>query len=785
MSERHEQVRAPSAVISGSLTRRAFCEAAGVDASDYEALECRYLESKLPERIMERASPASGGARVVKDVYGIPHVFAGNVRDLHFGAGFTQAQDRLWQLDYRRRLARGTLAELLGSGSLSTDVEHRTIGLLQAAELEASSLDGSTAEALEAYAAGVNRWIELSAGCLPVEFDLLGYEPEPWTALDSLVILRYFWWTLTGRLQQIVAAERLLRNAPADVAALMLAAESGEYIAPGEGSAPSGGGDDGTGSNNWVAGAAVSATGLPALASDPHWPVVFPSMWYEQHLSAPGIDCIGAAYPGAPPVIFGRTRGAAWGRTNNVSSTRDLYHEEINAEDPDLYVDGGRWVRFDKRLERVRVRGEDPLEFEVRLTRRGPIVNGIIPAVEPQGDGPISLRWVGHEAICDARALLALNRAKSAKDVRAVLDEWRLSVWNGVYADSEGRFGYQMSGSIPLRAAMTRGTRGVGPEHEWNGYRSTPDLPGVHDPGRGWVASANNAPAPQEMLEGITGAYADGYRMRRIAEMLERGEKLAPAEVRDIQIDALDVRARELKDAMASELANAGNDVAETLSRILRDWNCRFDFDQTGAAVWAALWPRFASLATLELAGDFAGELSAESPGALPRALLTGEHPAESDEMRSRLVSQAAIEAHEWLTAALGPDSANWSWARAHTVLYEHPLARSDEARRVFNLGPFPCPGGGGTVNNRRPVETPTGFRNSSGVSYRLFADMSDPNRAWGATLTGQSGQPGSPHYYDRVEESLEGKYHPLLMDRAEVEQSAEFEFETGAWDAR
>ena len=772
----------PSAVLRGSETRRDFCARVGVPESEYPDIERRYLESKLPERILGPASHSKTGARVVRDKYGIPHIFASDDRDLFFAAGFVHAQDRLWQLDYRRRLARGRLAEVLGEGAVRSDMELRTIGLLQAAELERASLDESTSAVLDAYADGVNRWIELASDNLPVEFDVLEYEPEPWAPLDSIVVLRYFWWTLTGRLQQIVAAERLLRYADPAIAAKMLTAESGESIVPNGPDGPSrtdGGGDDGTGSNNWVAGPPITTTGKPALASDPHWPVSFPGMWYEQHLSAPGIDCIGAAYPGVPPVIFGRTRGAAWGRTNNVTSTRDLYHEEIAPGDPDMYRDGDGWARFETRHERIDVRGGGPVELEVRQTRRGPVVNEFIPDVDPEGDGPITLRWVGHEVIGDARVLMSLNRAETANDIRKIFDEWRLSVWNGVYADSHGRFGYQMCGSIPIRSNPTRGTRGAGPEDEWTGYAGTPSLPGLHDPERGWVASANNTPASPGLLPGMTGTYADGYRMRRIAEMLDRGSPLAPAEVRDIQSDALDLRARSLKDTIARQLVDSGDDRLVSLGETLREWDCRYDPGRTGAAVWAALWPRFAQNVALALAGDHAGRLSAESPGDLARAVLLGEFMPVDSEESARMMRAAATSAYEYLAGALGPDPDGWDWASAHTVLYEHPLSTNAEARRVFDLGPYSCPGGGGTVNNRRPSETETGFRNTSGVSYRLFVDFAEPATAWGATLTGQSGQPGSPHYVDRVEETLNGEYHPLFMDIDDIEEKAEFEFRT------
>lgn len=771
-------------MLRGTESRRNYCLRIGVSETEYNRLERRYLQSKLAERILASAGSRGGAARVVRDKYGIPHIFAPDEQELAFATGFVQAQDRLWQMDYRRRLARGRLAEVLGETAVRSDKEMRTIGLAQAARLELESLDRSTMGPLDSYAAGVNRWIELVADNLPVEFDILEYRPEPWTPLDSIVILRYFWWTLTGRLQQIVAAERLLRYAEPEVASIMLSPEMGELIVPeelGDHAGLQGGGDDGTGSNNWVAGPSITTSGKPALASDPHWPVSFPGMWYEQHLSAPGIDCIGAAYPGVPPVIFGRTRGASWGRTNNVTSTRDLYHEEVAPDDPSMYRDGDRWARFEARRERIEVRGGDAVEFDVRLTRRGPVVNEFIPGVDPGGDGPVTLRWVGHEVIGDSSVLMELNRAETAEEIREIFGNWRLSVWNGVYADSSGRFGYQMCGSIPIRRKSTRGTRGSGPEDEWTGYVGTTSLPGLHDPARGWVASANNMPASPSVLGGMTGAYADGYRMRRIGELLGRGTPIDPSEVRDIQSDSLDQRALGLKDTVVQQLAGSDDPRLASLVDILERWDCRFGSEQKGATAWAALWPRFTKDVTLSLVGDFAGRLSSESPGDLPRAVLLGEVMPEFHEESRRILRDAAVSAYEYLAGALGPEPDEWTWAQAHVVHYEHPLSTNDEARRVFDLGPYPCPGGAGTVNNRRPSETHTGFRNTSGVSYRLFVDFAEPGKAWAATLTGQSGQPGSPHYVDRIEETLTGQYHPLLMDIEDIKDATEFEFNIGS----
>lgn len=782
MKEREVVVR----VLRGEAPRsQAERDAGGPKA--YADLEKRYLESKLFDRILQSGAGRGGAprwrgnVRIIRDRYGVPHIFGETEADLMFGAGLAQAQDRLWQMDFRRRQANGTLAAILGPNSLKSDITNRTLGHARSARLEIDALSDESHELLDAYAHGVNQWIELAGDDLPVEFDVLGYRPSEWTPLDTMSILRWFWASLTLRLEQIVGAERVLRSATPEVAQWMFTPDGNEYIVPASSGAPApdgnGGGDGLPGSNNWVAGPTRVTTSKPVLCSDPHWPLFFPSMWYEQHLAGAGIDCIGAAYPGAPPVVFGRTQGAAWGRTNNVASTRDLYHEEIDTGNPQRYRAGRAWKSFESTRERIEVKGAEAHELTLRRTVRGPVVNEIIAPVSEDGDGPITLRWVGHEVIGDFDRMLALNRANDAGEIRTVLEGWRMSIWNSVYADSAGNYGYQMSGSIPRRKRTTRGTRsGTNPDDAWRGYIGTKKLPGLHNPQRGWVASANNTPAPPEMMPGMYGTYADGYRMRRISQLLSGRRKLRPEEVRDIQSDCLDARAHLLKESVAQILEASDDPGLRRLGEALRTWDATYATGSPGAAVWATFWPRFVKRIGTAVLSTHAAQLQGVMPAHLASTLLSGQATTAYKGQLEADVMAVAGEALAYLNRVLGERPERWGWDAAHSALYEHPVAITPELRRIFNLGPFPCPGGGGTVNNRAPRETPIGFTNASGVSYRLFVDLSQDGVAWAATLAGQSAQPGSKHYADRVLETTIGQYHPLLMDPAQIKAASEHE---------
>ena len=746
-----------------------------------------YLQSKLPDPILNRQPPGNG-ARVTRDRYGISHIFAENDSDLWFACGYVQAQDRLWQLDYRHRKATGQLAAAIGDEGLSVDAESRTLGFERAAQNELGGLDDHSVSVLESYSRGVNAWIDLVNDDLPVEFDVLDYAPLRWSPVASLSILREFWWLLTGRLFQIVGAERVLRSASPELARKYLTAEAARYIVPGSSSSsepaeslPEGGGDDGTGSNNWVVGPSRSATGLPSLASDPHWPVHFPDLWYEQHLVSPNMDVIGAGYAGVPPVVFGRTRKAVWARTNNVSSTRDLYHERLDPGDPNSYMESDASVPFEVIKEQIEVKGGETVELDIRLTQRGPIVNEFISQIDPESDadGPISLKWVGHEPIGDLKSLLDLNQAQSADDVKETLSGWRLSVWNAIYADDSGNFGYQMSGDVPTRGRKTRGTRDASaPEDQWTGSTGTDFLPGLANPDRGWAGSANNTPGPASLLGEITGAYADGYRFGRIQQVLSEGDPLTPEEVRALQGDNLDLRAIDLKDPIVDLLKSTGGADCLSAAEILAGWNCRYEGQSAGPAVWSSLWSRLVDLTGSALLDTAAADLMAGSAGSILRSFIKGEeNPQEFGLNLEDILVDAASGAFEYLRKTFGTDDSQWTWEKSHRVTLVHPFATTEAMKELFNLGPFPCPGGGGTVNNRRPVETPTGFENASGVSYRLFVDMSERGKAWGATLAGQSGQPGSAHYADRVKESLDNEYHPLLMDRDDIDRDSEHEY--------
>ncbi|MGH2350490.1 MAG: penicillin acylase family protein, partial [Chloroflexota bacterium] len=634
MVDTSEQERAVLAVLRGEAP------ADGAQPEELAPARQAFFARRVPPVTGGVRGPVRGRVRIVTDRWGVPHVYAEQAGDLFVAFGFAVGRERLWQLDYRRRFASGRLAEILGRASLRSDIEARTLDFRGIATREWErhvAQAGAAREALEAYAAGVNLAREqcLAQGTLPVEFALLDYQPEPWHPIDSLTIARASVWQFSGRIEGIVLAEAALRSLPSHLAAAFLAVEAGEQAIAAEPLFWPADGESGEaheaheaqgpqaepatpdgvpGSNQFTAGPARTRSGKPVLASDGHIPYTQPSSLFEIHLCGAGYDVIGIAPPGLPVLQNGRNRRVAWGSTNNVSSGRDLYVETVDPARPDQYRERGAggtswdhrasgddgedgedgWRAFETRAETIGVRGEADHRLEVRSTVRGPVVNHLIPSVDPAGDPPLSLRWIGFEPEDTIGVALDLLRAGSAEECRAIHRRHLLATNNPGFADVDGHIGYQMRGRVPRRGRITRGYRRAGdPADEWRGFVPFEHLPAERDPQRGWTGSANNRPAPDGYPASLYGAYADGYRLRRIRALLDGAAGLTPEALGRMQQDTFSGRAADVCPHLVA-LLDAWTDrlTPEDAAALgaLRAWDYRFDVDRTGASVFQAFW---------------------------------------------------------------------------------------------------------------------------------------------------------------------------------------------------
>lgn len=768
----------------------AVCADAGITRAAFDAWWKAELAARVPQTAGTLRAAAPGGVEILRDRWGIPHVLAAGDDGLFFGFGFVMAQDRLWQMDYLRRRAMGRLAEVLGRDGLALDVLARTVGLNRIARAHLDRLPAGTLRVLEQFSAGVNASIAQRADRLPIEFALLDYAPEPWTPLDSVVVLVEFRWYLTGRLPVIAIPELAKRTLGDDALyRAFLTPEAGEesIVLPGAYPAsrrPSarpvepvvgaaGAPDEGAGSNNWVVAGHRSVTGRPLLSSDPHIAFGSTGCWYEAHLLGGSFNAAGIAYVGVPALVMGRNERVAWGITNNICSQRDLYQERTDPAHPGCFFYDGAWEPARGVPEEIAVRGEPPVRRLIWHSRNGPVVDELLPACA-QDTGPVTLRWLGTEASDEIACLLTAARARSAGAFREALRDWRVPTWSFVFADVDGHIGYQCVGRIPIRENWDRGYRpGWDPAHQWAEVIPYDAMPAMADPPSGWIRSANNRTAPPDFPYPLSGTWSSGHRALRIRQMLEAQEHFAVEDFARMQLDTLSLRAVDAVPPLLTVLEDVADERVRRAAEVLCAWNRRMDPPEVGAALFDLFFGLWCRAVAEERFPAPMVDLIAGANAGLALALLSDD-PAGWFVRRDR--REAAVDAFrrtlDDLEARFGPDMSTWTWGRVHTIPLRHALSGRGELGTLLDRGGNPVRGSGVTVCN---TGYDPNYLAAIGANYRLIADLAtDPPGLWAVDAAGASGDPGSPHYGDQLAEWLAGRHHFIPLDRASVERAAQ-----------
>lgn len=771
------------------------CSAAGISREEFQNWWKRETAARVPANSGSRSAAVKGSVRIERDDWGIPHVFAENDDDLFFGFGYATAQDRLFQLDYLRRRASGQLSEVLGPEGLELDLVARTVGLHLIAEREWESLPEETRRLVIAYSNGVNSLIKDSGDKLPIEFDLLGYRPAAWRPQDSLAIAGEFRWYLTGRFPVIVIpelAKRALGAGPLYDAFLMPEADAeailpaGSYPAKRAGTQPVGVSindpSEGHGSNNWVVSGAKALAGKPIVASDPHIAFAAVSCWHEVHLCGGSFNVAGMAYAGMPAVMFGKNEDVAWGITNNICSQRDLYQERTDPAYPGCFLFDGKWEPGRERVEVIPVKGREPVRKSIRLSRNGPIVDEILP-VPAKTTGPVSLRWLGASNCGWLTALLGMDRAKSAEELRRATEPWMVPTFSVVYADVAGQIGYQCTGRIPIRHVRERGYRpGWDRAHQWAGLIPFDGMPRAVDPARGWIATANNRVAAEDFPYPLSGTWNNGYRAVRIREMLEEKPKFCRDDFARMHQDSLSLRAVDCVPRLLDVL-NAGS-VERSAAQLgkkspmrnaewgpaiefLAAWDFRMEPDRVAASIFNVFFTKWSERVAAEKFSGETASLAAGAIGGLAGALLTSNEAGwfRDDEARRQAIAQAFDAVLEFLAQKFGANMLNWGWGRLHTLQQKHILSGRGELGQLLDLEGKPVRGDYVTVCN---TGLGPDYSAPTGAGYRLIADLADPQGGlWAIDAGSESGHPGSPHYDDQIGEWLTSRYHylPLKSD--------------------
>jgi len=745
---------------------------------------------------------------ILRDRWGVPHIYAANTHDLMFAQGFVHAQDRLWQMDYQRRLVAGRLSEVLGVQTVPVDRWLRTLGMRRVAEQEVALVEASLRTALEAYAAGVNA--RIAQGRLPVEFSLLRYKPEPWTVADSLSWIKMMSWGLSINWESEILRAQLIAHLGLEQAAeLEPEVEAGSHCIVPPGSAIGSAALDraeaarpftgplaqaGLGSNNWVLAGSRTASGAPLLANDMHLPMNQPCIWYENHLVGGDLNVTGITFPGIPGVISGHNGHVAWGFTNGFPDVQDLYRERLRRTDDGCvqYEYKGAWQDAEVIREEIHVKGGEMAVEEVVITRHGPIINALAP--DFAGEEPLALRWTSLEPDTMIHALFGMMRAHTCLEFREALRHWTAPVQNMVYADTlgeRGNIGYSFPGKVPIRA------KGIGlvpvpgwtGEYEWTGYIPFEELPHLYNPSQGYVATANNRVVGDDYPHFIGCEFASDDRVQRIVELIEAQDQVDIGYIQRMHFDLVSPSAR-LVAGYLSQL-NVDEPRLAAVVELLRNWDGLLSADSPAAAVYQVFVRR---MIHLTLAGKL-GDLTIRFAGLGPTPLLAERSIfgtrsriwlqkvlTEPDshwfdlgagETRDDLMCLALRETVAFLENELGPEPDSWAWGKLHTLTFSHTLGRVRPLDRLFNRGPYPLGGDDTTIwatgANRHNLSS----EGVIGPPFRFIADLGDLRNSVGLLAPGQSGQPGSKHYDDQLQAWFSGEYHPLLYAREDVEREA------------
>ena len=761
------------------------------------------IKQSLPQIAGEISATAiSAPVEILRDEYGVPHISGEIEKDIFFGLGVAHAQDRLWQMEYTRRIAQGRLSEIMGSSTLPIDIFFRTIGFRHLIDSSYPYLTERTKRILEAYSKGVNRIVEDPDIGLPPEFALLFHQPEPWQPQDSLLILKMMSLTLsTNMFQEISRAQLLASSGP----------ERAESFFPG---VP----DPGpaipvsavelyqrlpllntrtalpersqTGSsNNWVVNGDHTASGKPLLANDPHLELTTPSIWYLAHLELPSGPVIGGTLAGVPIIILGRNENLAWGYTNTGADVQDLYIEKIDPKNPDKYLTPNGYKEFQKRDEYIQVRFGRDETIQVRQTRHGPVLpENWQSSNDFVNEGHVlALAWTAlEEQDNTVDAITLMMEAKTVQTFREATRSFQHPMQNIVFADSQGQIGFIAQGRVPIRKKENE-LKGLLPApgwdslYDWDGFIPFDELPQAQDPQNGKLFTANNKIVPEGYAYDITHQWEPGYRASRIDELLSKTSRHDLTTFMAMQKDVLSPFARHMLPFLMD--AQPESDLAKTALARLKTWDFHMRADQAEPLIFVywirALTQRIYQDDLKESFGDhwsfkptFLTNVLSREDGLLD--WCDNQRTENHIETCHELIQQSLEQVVKDLRQSYGDDIATWRWDVAHLSVHKHNLFGSFPILKDYFSLSIPSEGGYYTLNRGAHfIGNTAPFNNTYGSGYRAIYDFENLEHSVYLQSTGQSGHPESPFYSNFLTKWAETRYIPMTTRMNELRRNA------------
>jgi penicillin amidase len=755
-------------------------------------------------------APTGSDVEVLFDKYGIPHIYASSESDAYFALGYVQARDRLFQMEMTRRLVNGELAAVLGADFVKTDAFFRTLCLAEhARESSAQFLSADSLpyqRAALAYIDGVNRFV--NEGNVPPEFDLLGMELRPFGPVDLYLTAEYMAFsfsmgfrtdpvmsyihkqlgtryfgelnashvpgTLLNTVQQIapVAARtnpavytsvaQILDNLPVPVL---------------------------SGSNAWVVSPSRSTSGKVLFSNDTHIAFGQPSVWFEAHMVYPGYEFYGNHLAGFPFAVLGHSRSYAWGLTMLENDDLDFFREKVDQSDSLLYMDNGVAVPFQTDIQKIKVKDEDSRELLVRKTRRGPLVQDVMPEWKEVTDEPVSMMWTHLEFPMNLLQITYdMGRAGNMVQFKNSISQIVSPGLNILYGDSTGNIAWWTAGKFMVRSKEVDPvliSDGSDSANYPSGYSPFELNPCNENPASGYVASANQQPASFPGMPLLPGYFVPEDRAIRIEELFGRSKQFSTEDLRSFQLDTRSPVTPRVASVLVSLIgkgleskSKVHGDVLDKLRHWKGDHGLR-DIEPTVYYKW--LYHVFALAMEDELGPErFRRLLSTHviRTSTLPFCRNDSSiwwndvRTPEVVESRTSIVEMAFDKTVRELKSQLGEDVSSWEWGRVHILEHKHPIGEKKPLNLLFNSGPFPVPGGPEVLNQMGFELNGTGmYKVKYGPAMRITLDFADPAHSTSVLPTGQSGHLMSPHYDDQAALYNAGKCRSQLMDRVDIEK--------------
>ena len=729
---------------------------------------------------------------VTRDGVGVPHIVAQSDEDLYRAQGYVQAQDRLFQMDLARRQASGMLAEVVGSAAVDTDKFFRTFSLRHAAEASWEGYDDDTKQILEWFAEGVNAYMDEVKGTskLSYEFKLLGYEPEPWTPVDSLTIGKYMAYDLGGNWNLQAFRHWALQNYTEEQMDELMVdyPENAQSIIEANLATPvdvAGAFDpkllpeEFNGSNNWVISGELTESGYPLLADDPHLGLGTPSIWYQMHLQSPEQNVSGVIFAGIPGIILGHNEEIAWGVTNVNPDVQDLYIETPNPENPYQFKYDGQWEDATVRDEPIKVKDGETVDFEVVETRHGPIISNVMTK-ETEASAVFSMQWTALQPTKELQAVIGFNKATNWEEFELALEDFMAPAQNFVFASTDGTIAYKANGVIPIRKQGNGElpVPGDSSDYGWESYIPFDELPTVLNPEEGYIATANNEVIGEEYPYHISNIWAQPYRYERIVEMIETpsydedtGEllKLTASDMKAMQMDKKNLYAEEfLPDLLATIKKMDTENKYSAVTTLLEEWELYDDKDQGAPLVFHFLMKNMKEALFKDAMPEDLYELmpgKAQIMDQMLRDAYAGNEGVWITEEGGLdvLVYKAFEDAVSIIEGKFGTSVSKWKWGSYNKLTFNHPLSSASDLLASY-LNPDQMAVGGSSVTVQAASED--GFGNvNHGASWRFVADLQNLSSAQHIVGPGQSGHMKSKWYDNQISNWAYGRYHKTNID--------------------